>query len=311
MNPPLRTEADRRALIEGLRSGTIDCVATDHAPHARDEKEVPFEQAPMGTTGLETAFAALHTELVVPGVLPLGLLVERLTAGGALFGLAVPRIAVGEPANLVLVDLDAEWEVGEDGYETPLGELLLRGPAAARARAAHARRRRGRLPRASVRGDPRVSAGLRAARGRRALRRRRVRGRRPAPSARSSSRPACRGYQESMTDPSFAGQLITFTVPARRQLRRLRGRRWSPTAIWARAAIMRAAVNHEDAPSAERGWLDWLRDCGVPAITGVDTRALVRHIRTAGAMRGGVFPARDAGGPRARAGRRRAADGGP
>jgi carbamoyl-phosphate synthase small subunit len=61
--------------------------------------------------------------------------------------------------------------------------------------------------------------------------------------------------------------------------------------VWARAAIMRAAVNREDAPGAERGWLDWLRDCGVPAITGVDTRALVRHIRSAGAMRGGVFPA--------------------
>ena len=58
MNPPLRTEADRQALIEGLRSGVVDCIATDHAPHARDEKEVPFEQAPMGTTGLETAFAA-------------------------------------------------------------------------------------------------------------------------------------------------------------------------------------------------------------------------------------------------------------
>ena len=57
MNPPLRTEADRQALIEGLRDGTIDCVATDHAPHAREEKEVPFEEAPMGTTGLETAFA--------------------------------------------------------------------------------------------------------------------------------------------------------------------------------------------------------------------------------------------------------------
>jgi len=62
--------------------------------------------------------------------------------------------------------------------------------------------------------------------------------------------------------------------------------------VWARAAIMRAAVNREDAPGAERGWLDWLTDCGVPAITGVDTRALVRHIRSAGAMRGGVFPAR-------------------
>ena len=61
--------------------------------------------------------------------------------------------------------------------------------------------------------------------------------------------------------------------------------------MWARAVVMRAGHNAEDAPGAERGWLDWLRDCGVPAITGVDTRALVRHIRGAGAMRGGVFPA--------------------
>jgi dihydroorotase len=118
MNPPLRTEADRQALIEGLRSGVIDCVATDHAPHAREEKEAPFEEAPMGTTGLETAFAALHTYLVVPGVLPLSLVVDRMTAGGALLGLPVPRIAPGEPANLCLVDLGARWRVGEAGYES-------------------------------------------------------------------------------------------------------------------------------------------------------------------------------------------------
>jgi dihydroorotase len=118
MNPPLRTEADRQALIDGLRAGVIDCIATDHAPHARDEKESPFEQAPMGTTGLETAFAAVHTELVVPGVLPLALVVERMTAGAALLDLPVPRIEADAPANLTLVDLGAEWEVGEDGYES-------------------------------------------------------------------------------------------------------------------------------------------------------------------------------------------------
>jgi len=118
MNPPLRSEADRQALIEGLRSGVIDCIATDHAPHARDEKEVPFEQAPMGTTGLETAFAAVHTDLVVPGHLPLALVVEKMTAGLGLIDLLVPTIATGEPANLVLVDLAAEWVVGESGYES-------------------------------------------------------------------------------------------------------------------------------------------------------------------------------------------------
>ena len=118
MHPPLTGEDDRQALVEGLRAGTIDCVATDHAPHARDEKEVPFEQAPMGTTGLETAFAALHTGLVLTGTLGLGLLVERMTAGAALFELPVPLIARGEPANLTLVDLDAEWVAGEHGWES-------------------------------------------------------------------------------------------------------------------------------------------------------------------------------------------------
>jgi dihydroorotase len=118
MNPPLRTEDDRQALIEGLRSGVIDCIATDHAPHARDEKEVPFEQAPMGTTGLETSFAAIYTNLVLPGVLTLELLVRRLSDGAALFALPTPRIAPGEPANLTLVDLDREWVVGDGGYES-------------------------------------------------------------------------------------------------------------------------------------------------------------------------------------------------
>ncbi len=127
MNPPLRTEADRQALIEGLRSGVIDCVATDHAPHARDEKELPFEQAPMGTTGLETSFAALYTELVLPGTLDLGLLVERMTAAAPLLDLPTPRIAIGEPANLCLVDLDAAWTVGEDGYESRSANCCFAG----------------------------------------------------------------------------------------------------------------------------------------------------------------------------------------
>jgi dihydroorotase len=118
MHPPLATDADRMALIEGLRTGTIDCVATDHAPHARNEKEVPFEQAPMGTTGLETAFAALYTGLVLPGILELSLLVERMTAGAALFELPTPTVAVGGIANLTLMDLDATWVAGEHGWES-------------------------------------------------------------------------------------------------------------------------------------------------------------------------------------------------
>ena len=96
------------------------------------------------------------------------------------------------------------------------------------------------------------------------------------------------GYQESVTDPSFAGQIITFTYP------HIGNYGVSAAAMeserpWARAVIMRAGVDYEDAPEAEGGWLSWLADCGVPAITGVDTRALVKHIRSAGSMRGGVF----------------------
>jgi dihydroorotase len=118
MNPPLRSERDRQALIEGLRDGTIECVATDHAPHQPEEKDVPFEQAAMGVTGLETAFAALHTELVLPGLIDLALLVERMSGGAAPFDLERPTLAPGAEANIALCDLAAEWTAGEDGYES-------------------------------------------------------------------------------------------------------------------------------------------------------------------------------------------------
>ncbi len=97
------------------------------------------------------------------------------------------------------------------------------------------------------------------------------------------------GYQESVSDPSFAGQLITFTYPHIGNYG-VCSEAMESERVWARAAIMREACDFEDAPSAERGWLSWLADCGVPAISGVDTRALVRHIRDAGSMRGGLFP---------------------
>ncbi len=119
MNPPLRSEEHRAALVEALRDGTIACVATDHAPHARQEKEAPFEEAPFGVTGLETAFSALYTVLVLPGVLPLATLLERMSSGPArVFGLPVPTIAVGERANLAVLDLEAGWTVTESGFRS-------------------------------------------------------------------------------------------------------------------------------------------------------------------------------------------------
>jgi dihydroorotase len=129
MNPPLRTERDRHALVDALKSGLIDCVATDHAPHAAHEKEVPFEQAPMGTTGLETAFAALYTELVMSGEIELATVIERMTAGAALYGLPIPRIAPDEPANLTLVDLHARFEVGAGGYASRSANCCFHGRA--------------------------------------------------------------------------------------------------------------------------------------------------------------------------------------
>ena len=99
------------------------------------------------------------------------------------------------------------------------------------------------------------------------------------------------GYQEAMTDPSYAGQLLAFTYPQVGNYG-VSAEAMESDRVHARAAIMRAAVDREDAPGAESGWLSWLTDCGVPAITDLDTRALVRHLRDRGAMRGGLFPAR-------------------
>ena len=101
---------------------------------------------------------------------------------------------------------------------------------------------------------------------------------------------AMTGYQESVTDPSYAGQIITFTYPLTGNYG-VSAAAMESDRVHARAVIMRDAKNGEDVASAEGGWLDWLADCGVTGITGVDTRALVRHIRDGGAMRGGIFPA--------------------
>jgi carbamoyl-phosphate synthase small subunit len=100
---------------------------------------------------------------------------------------------------------------------------------------------------------------------------------------------AMTGYQESVTDPSYAGQIIVFTYPLIGNYG-VSAEAMESDRVHARGVIMREAKNREDAAGAEGGWLDWLADCGAPGIGGVDTRALVRHIRDRGAMRGGVFP---------------------
>ncbi|MGA0068217.1 MAG: dihydroorotase [Miltoncostaeaceae bacterium] len=117
MNPPLRSEDDRQALIEALVDGTIDVIATDHAPHPGDEKESPFAEAPFGVIGLETAFAACHTELVLGGRMSLEDLILRMSSRPAeIFGLPVPTLSDGAQANLALVDLEAVETVGDRPY---------------------------------------------------------------------------------------------------------------------------------------------------------------------------------------------------
>jgi dihydroorotase len=119
LHPPLREEEDRKALVAALADGSIGAIAADHTPHARHEKEAPFEEAPFGVTGLETAFAALYSCLVEPGVLPLATLVERMSAGPArIYGIEPPRIEVGARANLVLLDLEREWMVSGSGLRS-------------------------------------------------------------------------------------------------------------------------------------------------------------------------------------------------
>ena len=119
MNPPLRGRDDRDALLAALIDGTLDCIATDHAPHGASEKELPFEDAPFGVTGLETAFASLYTLLVLPGRLPLEILVQRMTADAArVLDLPVPTLDEGATANLTMIDPQATWVVGADGFQS-------------------------------------------------------------------------------------------------------------------------------------------------------------------------------------------------
>jgi dihydroorotase len=128
MNPPLRTAEDRTALLDAVRDGTIAAIATDHAPHAPEEKDAPFESAPFGVVGLETAFSVLYTDLVEPGLLRLQTIIERLSAGpAAIFGLERPRIAVGAPANLTLIDPEATWRVKADEFRSRSANSWLLG----------------------------------------------------------------------------------------------------------------------------------------------------------------------------------------
>jgi dihydroorotase len=133
MNPPLRSEADRQAVIAGLQDGTIDCVATDHAPHTVDDKKVEYDQAANGIVGLETAVALCLDRLVEAGLLDLPRLVVLLSTNPArVLGLPGGSLASGSPADVTVLDLGRRRQVDPARFEsrsrnTPFGGFILKG----------------------------------------------------------------------------------------------------------------------------------------------------------------------------------------
>lgn len=133
MNPPLRSARDRDALIAALADGTVDMIATDHAPHSDDEKARGLKDSLMGVIGLESSFAVLYTELVLPGKISLERLIEAMSTAPAMrFGIPGGDIFDGAPANLAVIDLSREWTVkgaesASKGNSTPFEGKRVRG----------------------------------------------------------------------------------------------------------------------------------------------------------------------------------------
>ncbi len=221
MNPPLRTDDDRAALVAALLDGTIEAVATDHAPHSREEKDVPFEAAPFGVTGLETAFAALNTSLVEPGLRPAR---DAARADVRRPGADLrPRPAADRGRRAARTSScsarKATWRVREDRFRSRSANSWLLGRRLHGKVAADGRRRPDRLR--GMTGPQPDSGRGRAVSTQGALV---LEDGTVVPPARASA-PArtalgeavfttgMTGYQEVVTDPSFAGQLVCFTAP--------------------------------------------------------------------------------------------------
>lgn len=117
INPPLRSRKDVEAIKQGLKDGTIDAIATDHAPHSPEEKELPFAQAPFGTIGLETALSLGISELVEKNILTMSQLIEKMSTKPAkIFNLCGGNLSIGSPADLTVVDLNKEWTVKKENF---------------------------------------------------------------------------------------------------------------------------------------------------------------------------------------------------
>lgn len=135
VNPPLRTKEDMAALRQGLRDGTIDVIASDHAPHTPEEKARGWEEAPMGVVGLETTLGVVLTSLVHPGIITLAEAIERMSSNPSrILGLPGGSLAEGKPADITIIDMDKKWVVdprtfASKGRNTPFKGWKLRGKA--------------------------------------------------------------------------------------------------------------------------------------------------------------------------------------
>ncbi len=135
VNPPLRTQSDIDALLEGLKDGTIDAIATDHAPHHMDEKDMEFDKAAFGMVGLETALGVILTHIVKEGVLSLNAAIEKMTSGPAkVLGLDMGTLKIGAPADITVIDPNRVWTVDKNkffskGRNTPFDGWRLTGKA--------------------------------------------------------------------------------------------------------------------------------------------------------------------------------------
>ena len=267
MNPPLRADEDRAALVDALLDGTIEAIATDHAPHAREEKEVPFEEAPFGVTGLETAFSALYTQLVEPGVVPLATLLERMSAGPArIYGLEAPTIAVGRAGQPRPPRPRRRLARGRGLLQFEVGELLAPRLEAARPGRPDGRSRKG--------GSLGLSGFLVLEDG--SVFRGRSVGALGVAHGEAVFTTAMTGYQEIVTDPSFSEQIVAFTAPMIGNYG-VSPQRSESARPHARAVLMRQATGGD--------WTRWLHGHGIVALEEIDTRALVVRLRERGAMR--------------------------
>ena len=278
--PPLRREADHEALREALADGTIDCIATDHAPHATQEKEVEFDQAAFGMIGLETALG-LGLKLVDDKVLTLPALIRRLTIGAAqVFGLPGGTLGGARPPTSPSSTSKRAYKVDPEHLPLEVAQLAVPRLGAARAREPHHRRRR-RRPRG---GRPWLIRRVWCSRTARSCA--------AARSARACEgggevvfNTALTGYEEVVTDPSYRGQIVVMTAPEIGNIG------WNTEDLESQKPWLSGFVVRELSPvvsnwRSQTSLGEVLAKAGVPGIEGVDTRMLTQKLRDQGAMRG-------------------------